>query len=145
MNHDFRVVVDTNVLISGLFGIKNSPSSKILAAIREQEIILVASPAIIKEVDEVINRPRIIKLLKMEKKERKQVLDGLIARSEVTAGRQLTVPIGRDRKDDKFLACAREGSVDFIITGDRDLLDLEEYEATKITIPRIFVERYLQT
>lgn len=40
MKNDLRVVVDTNVLISGLFGIKDSPSSQILQAYRNQKIIL---------------------------------------------------------------------------------------------------------
>ncbi len=43
MKKDLRVVIDTNVLISGLFGIRNSPSSQILQAIRRQKIIMVSS------------------------------------------------------------------------------------------------------
>lgn len=43
---DLRVVVDTNVLISGLFGIKDSPSAQILNAIRTQQIILLSPQGI---------------------------------------------------------------------------------------------------
>lgn len=89
MNNPLRVVVDTNVLISGLFGIKNSPSSQILNAVRSQKIILVSSPLILEEVQDVINREKVVKLTKMNPAERVDFMDKLIERSDVTAGIQL--------------------------------------------------------
>lgn len=139
MSKDLRVVVDTNVLISGLFGIKNSPSSQILKAIRFQKIILVTSPAILEEVSDVINRERIIKLTKMHKEERKHFIEELIKRSDVTAEKQLFKTIGRDVKDDKFLVCAHEAKADYLITGDYDLLVLKKYKGIKILKPREFI------
>lgn len=103
MNNPLRVVVDTNVLISGLFGIKSSPSSQILNAVRTQKIILVTSPIILEEIGEVINRDRIVKLTKMSPGERVDFMDKLIERSDITAGKQLSQIVGRDTKDDKFL------------------------------------------
>lgn len=140
MTSDLRVVVDTNVLVSGLFGIKNSPSSQILKVIRSQKIILVTSPVILEEVSEVINRKRIIKLTKMHEKERKKFIEELIERSDVTAGKQLPKIVGRDVKDDKFLACAYEAKADYLITGDDDLLVLKEYKGIKIVKPREFID-----
>lgn len=140
MTNDLRVVVDTNVLVSGLFGIKNSPSSQILSAIRAQKIILVTSPIILEEVGEVINRHRIIKLTKMSQDERVDFMDKLIERSDITAGKQLLQLTGRDVKDDRFLACAFEAGADYIITGDEDLLVLKEYEGIKIITPREFLK-----
>ncbi|MEK6861495.1 MAG: putative toxin-antitoxin system toxin component, PIN family, partial [Nanoarchaeota archaeon] len=96
MSSDLRVVVDTNVLISGLLGIRNSPSSRILNAIRAQKIILVSSPLIIQEIGEVINRKRIIKLTKMNPKERIDFIGKLIERSDITEGKQLSEIVGRD-------------------------------------------------
>lgn len=83
MMHTLRVVVDTNVLVSALFGIKNSPSSNILYAIRTQTITLVTSPAILEEMEKVISRERIIKLTKMDEKERKMFIEELAQRSDV--------------------------------------------------------------
>lgn len=67
MTNDIRAVIDTNVLVSGLFGIKDSPSAQILSAIRTQRIILVTSPVIVGEIEEVINRERIVKYTKVMK------------------------------------------------------------------------------
>lgn len=134
-----RVVVDTNVLVSALFGIKNSPSSNILQAIRIRKIILVTSLAILKETEEVISRERIIKLTKMDEKERRTLIEELAQRSDVVQDKAIS-KIGRDAKDDKFLSCSYEAKADYLVTGDEDLLTLVEYEGTKILKPRDFVE-----
>src|SRR3954465_15758882 len=140
MPNDLRVVVDTNVLISGLFEITNSPPLRILTAIRKQKIILVTSAVIMEEVSTVINREKITKKIHLNEEDRKVFIDELIARSDVTVGKQLERNFGRDIKDDKFLACGIEGEVDYIITGDRDLLVLTGYEGINIVSPREFVE-----
>lgn len=136
---DLRVVVDTNVLISGLFGIKDSPSSQILEAIRTQKIIIVFSPIILEEIREVISRERIVNLTKMSPEEQGSFISMLIERSDITKGKQLQQKIGRDIKDDKFLACGVEAKADYIITGDEDLLVLKEYEGIRIVTPREFL------
>lgn len=140
MKNDLRVVVDTNVLVSGLFGFKNSPSSQILLNIRTQKIILVTSPVILEEVSDVINREKIVKLTKMSAGERSDFMDKLIERSDVTSGKPLVEQVGRDIKDDKFLACAMEAKADYLVTGDEDLLVLIEYEGIKIVTPREFLK-----
>lgn len=140
MINNTRVVVDTNVLVSGLFGIKDSPSAQILNAFRNQKIILATSPDILKEVVDIINRDRIIKRTKMSQKERIDFIDKLIERCDVTAGRKFQEVVSRDVKDDKFLACAVEAKAEYIVTGDEDLLDLGKYKEVKIITPREFME-----
>lgn len=135
-----KVVVDTNVLISGLFGIKNSPPASVLNDIRSQRIILVMSPFILEEVVEVINREKVIKRTKMSSKERTDFIDKLIERSDITTGIQLSQMISRDIKDDKFLACAVEARADYVVTGDKDLLAPGKYEGIKIVTPREFLK-----
>jgi putative PIN family toxin of toxin-antitoxin system len=145
MHRTLRVVVDTNVLVSGLLGLQNSPSAAILDAVRRQTIILVTSPQIINEVGQVLARDRIVERTHMNREEQESFITELIARCEVTVGAQLTKPRSRDYKDDKFLACAVEGNVDYIITGDRDLLTLDLYEGIRITTPRAFLEQELSS
>jgi uncharacterized protein len=45
-----------------------------------------------------------------------------------------------DPDDDKYLAAAVEGRAAFIITGDRQLLALREYEGVRIVGPNTFLE-----
>jgi len=54
------------------------------------------------------------------------------------------LPVSRDPKDDVFVACAFHASAEFIVTGDNDLLCLQQYEKTQIVTPRQFIE-FLQT
>jgi putative PIN family toxin of toxin-antitoxin system len=48
--------------------------------------------------------------------------------------------IRRDPKDDFILECAENGNADLIVTGDKDLLSLERYGATKIVTPRQYLD-----
>ena len=48
--------------------------------------------------------------------------------------------VSRDIDDNKILKCALEGNVDFIITGDKDLLVLKEYKNIKIINPKKYLD-----
>jgi hypothetical protein len=45
----------------------------------------------------------------------------------------------RDSKDDMYLECAVAATADYIISGDRDLLDLKEYGGVKIVSAREYL------
>jgi predicted nucleic acid-binding protein len=46
----------------------------------------------------------------------------------------------RDPDDAKFVACAVEASVPWIVSGDADLLDLGRVESVRIVTPRAFLD-----
>jgi putative PIN family toxin of toxin-antitoxin system len=52
---------------------------------------------------------------------------------------KLSSPVSRDPDDDKFLETAVTGQADYIVSGDKDLLDLGEYEGIKILKPAEFL------
>jgi len=56
----------------------------------------------------------------------------------VTAGRLQWTGATRDPKDDPLLACAVEGRADYLVSGNRDLLDLGEVEGIRMLSPREF-------
>ena len=49
------------------------------------------------------------------------------------------VNVCRDPKDNHILALAHEADANFIVTGDKDLLVLENYKETKIVTPADFL------
>jgi len=53
----------------------------------------------------------------------------------------LSSPVSRDPDDDNILATAVAGNCDCIITGDKDLLVLEQFEDIKIFSPREFSDQ----
>jgi uncharacterized protein len=67
----------------------------------------------------------------------------LIARlhrhSQMTPGKLQVRVIADDPDDNAVLACAKEGNAAYIVTGDRDLLSLGDYEGIAIVTPVQFL------
>jgi uncharacterized protein len=138
MDKKLKVVLDTNILVSASFR-KTSPIPlRIYQALQSQKFILVTSLEIMQEVKNVINRDYIIARSQTTNEDRIVYIETLLKISIITPNTALLQNISRDRKDDKFLACAIEGNADYIVSGDRDLLVLMEYKGIKIVTPNEF-------
>lgn len=48
----------------------------------------------------------------------------------------------RDSDDDKFLSCALSASAEFIVSGDKDLIELKKYKSVKIIKPSVFLKKF---
>lgn len=68
------------------------------------------------------------------------MLQAIQEEAELTPGRLLVDLITADPDDNKFLACAEEGAADFIVSGDRHLLELGQYRGSRIATAREFLE-----
>jgi len=53
------------------------------------------------------------------------------------------VKASRDPDDDKFIECALDAKALYIVSGDKDLLDIKEFEGVKIITAAQFCEQYL--
>lgn len=108
-----RVVLDTNVFISGVFF--SGPPARILEAWQDGRIVPVVSPGILQEYrrvgDELAARYRGVDLNPM--------LSLLMADGEAVSDRPLDEPVSRDPHDDKFLGCAREAGAEVVVSGDK--------------------------
>ena len=134
-----RVVIDTNVLVRTTF-LKHSPiSARLYQAIASQECILVLSPSILAEIRDVISRDYIVAYTHTTPASRQSYINTLIDLSTLTSGTHSVRRTSRDKKDNKFLACAHEAQAAYIVTSDRDLLDTKAYGKTKIIPPQEFV------
>lgn len=138
----YRAVIDTNLIVSGTATSGTLPYH-LLEAWRNSQYVLVTSPAIIAEVEEVLHRPE--KNFSITNQEINQVIDTLTTHAFVTSGVLEVDVIKRDPDDNKLIACAIEGSASHIVTGDKDLLSIEEYQGIKIVKARNFLEEYLKT
>lgn len=136
-----RVVIDTNVIVSGILSRKGAPA-EILNAWRERRFLLLISPAIVAEVRAVLRYPRIRKKYPLSDEE----IDQLISLLEhdallVSGSADVTASLPADPQDEMFLACALDGGVDVIISGDHHLLDLGVYQDIPIITARLFLEQ----
>lgn len=132
------LVIDTNVLISGLISWNSKPHFAIKKAVAEY--IICASNETFKEFLEVSSRPKFAKYFRTAEKERfiKDLLK-YIEFIEITE----RVTDCQDPKDNKFLEVAISANAKFLITGDkRDLLSMNPYRNVEIISVSEFLENH---
>jgi putative PIN family toxin of toxin-antitoxin system len=98
----------------------------------------VLSPPILQELGRALFYEKLRKFRWMTEEEISELLQTLAASSVVVSGRA-KVKASRDPDDDKFLAAASEAEARFVVTGDRDLLDLRSYRGVRIVTPARFL------
>ena len=129
-----RVVIDTNVFISGL-NFAGKPS-EILELLIKGNIEVFISPFILSEIERILkerfewNEGNIHRVLNR------------IKRQTILVHPKLKVTVIKENDDDnRILECAIEGKVQYLISGDRKhLLPLKEYQGTKILSPSEFLD-----
>ncbi len=129
-----RVVLDTNVLVSGIFF--KGPPFEILNAWRDGHVQLAVTPEIVREYEAVLARlqaqyPTVVAT---------DVLVLVLAHADFVTAPPLPEPVCADPDDDKFIACAVAADARFIISGDQHLLSIAEYEGVLIVRPRAFLD-----
>jgi putative PIN family toxin of toxin-antitoxin system len=134
-----RAVLDTNVLVSGLLT-GQGPPCQIVDAWLESRFALVTSLYQVGELQHVLSYLRILRRLRLEDAETEVVLAALLSEAEVVPGRLQLPGVTRDPKDDAIVACAQEGEAGYIVSGDQDLLVLDEHQGIQVVTPRQFVE-----
>ena len=132
-----KVVLDTNVLVSGVFfsGIPR----RILEAWRDRRIVIVASLEILEEYRRVGERLG----AQFEGVSLEPFFTLLATNALIVQPRQLPEAIVSDPADDKFFACALAADCRVIVSGDKRVLAASGYGGVEVLRPRGFVERYL--
>jgi putative PIN family toxin of toxin-antitoxin system len=129
-----RVVIDTNIWISYLLG---GLLQRLDEKIFSKEIKIVVSDEMLKELSEVLSRPRFKNIFTPE---RIKELFSLLDSYAVVVSPSQKVSACRDEKDNFLLEVALEGKADYLITGDEDLLTLNPFHNTRIVRPKDFDE-----
>ena len=135
-----RVVIDTNVIVSGILSRKGAPA-ELLNAWRERRFVLLSSSAIVAEVRAVVQYPRIRHKYHLSDDEIEQTMTLLEHDTLLVAGdADVAGSVPDDPKDEMFLACALDGQADVIVSGDHHLLELGSYRDIPIVTARQFLE-----
>lgn len=137
---ELRVVLDTNIYVSGVILNRGTPFD-ILEAWRRQEYLLITSTAIMAEIERVLRYPHIRQNYTITDQDIGRLLHSLQAEALVVAGNYEVRGVSADPDDDKFLACALEGQADYIVTGDPHLLNLKQYHGIELLKPHEFLKR----
>lgn len=121
-----RVVLDTNVLVSALH-FPESALSVVWRLLLEGKYHLILSPSIIEETAAIL-RGRFL----WREEEIQSTLKLLVRKASIVRVDTVLDVVPDDPKDNHILACALAGKVDMVVSGDKDLLRLKEYEGIPI-------------
>jgi len=134
-----KIVVDANLFAGALIKPDSNPG-KILKLIRQNQVELVISPAIIKEIKRILLYPKIQKYHQKTAQELDRYFDDLFIFAWTVEGNSKIDLIKDDPADNKYLACALEGEADYIVSGDHHLLDVGMYQEIKIMKAKAFLK-----
>jgi len=131
-----RVVVDTNVLISGLFwGGRRRRVMDLAAAGRFQAL---TSVELLLELEDVLTED-----FGVPQEQVDLVLRDVLSYAEMIVPGEETGVAVRDADEVKVIACAIAGGADCIVTGDQDLLSLGEVQGISVLAPAQFLQERL--
>ncbi len=133
-----KVVLDANIYVSSMVNTQGNPS-RIMAQWEQGKIDVLASPSIINEVGRVLRYPRIVKRHRQDEKAIQRFLELLSSEAVVVEPTEVLDVVKQDESDNRYLECAIEGKAQYIISGDRHLLELGEYEGVIILPPAAFM------
>jgi uncharacterized protein len=131
-----RVILDTNVLLSGLLIWHGAPA-KLLDAWERKLFTLVACDALIAELRDVADRPFFKARLRASAAEllAAGLRDFSLFCQDLPSG-----PVAPDPKDSYLLALAEASAAEFLVTGDKQLHSLKHHKSTRIVSPSAMIE-----
>lgn len=121
-----RIVLDTNIWISGLL-LPHSKAGNLLAAWQENKLAIITSSPLLEEIKKVLLYPKIQQRIKWNEHKVQQYIDLLIffTESVVLPKGKINVPELRDKDDLFLLKTLLASQADYLVSGDNDLLCLK--------------------
>ncbi|GHV90094.1 hypothetical protein AGMMS50268_05970 [Spirochaetia bacterium] len=129
-----KVVIDVNIFVSSFLW-EGNPKKVVERAIEGIDELYITQE-ILEQISEVLNRPKFNadkESVKYYMKLIEEMANELISGIKTQNG-------SRDVDDNIILECGITGNVDYIITGDDDLLVLKEFNGIKIVTPKEYKE-----
>lgn len=127
-----RVIFDTNVWISFLIGKR---LSSIKNYISNEKIIIVTTGQLLTEIENVAGRKRLKKYFPKDSvKELIELLETIGEKVEISP----TYFACRDPKDNFLLDLIDFSNANYLVTGDKDLLELNPFKTAQIVTPAEF-------
>ena len=133
-----KAVLDTNILVSGIFF--GGVPRKVLDAWAEGRFELVLTPSIFDEYNRTCDRLAI----SHPGLDYQAVLATVVGHGTLIADPVPTEPITADPDDDKFMLCAQSAGAT-VVSGDKHLLDASSWEGIQVLRARDFLAVLVRT
>ena len=133
-----KVVLDANIYVSSMVNTQGNPK-RIVSAWQQGAIDVLISKAILDEIGRVLRYPRIVKRHKQDETAIERFLKLLENEAIIVEPTEVLGVVKDDESDNRYLECAVKGKVQYVIRGDKHLLDIGEYRGIVILQPAAFV------
>ena len=133
-----RVVLDATVYVSAIIRPEGPPGRVIERFLRDSAFEIVLSPAIVEETLRALTYAKVRKYVRGTV-DPQLWFEDIVLLAELVAGDYQMSAASADPDDDTYLAAALEGRATLVVTGDPDLLALEEHQGLRIVNPRAFL------
>lgn len=133
-----KIVCDTNVLLSGL--IWGGNPGRILDRVEAGVDRLCLSRAMLEELVRVLEYPRLQAALRPRQLTTRDVVSAVVSAADIVWPQPLPATIvAEDPSDDAVLACALAAGADAIVSGDRHLLAIKQWNSIRIYSPAAYL------
>jgi putative PIN family toxin of toxin-antitoxin system len=132
-----KAVLDTNVLISGVIS-TGVPHEVVVKGFEGKYEIVVSIETLTEFRKTLLKYPE---RFHMDEEEVQQEVETIRYFAEFVDPIEDIHAVDDDPDDDKFLEAAVAGNVEYIVSGDGHLLDLDAFRGIPIVDPRTFYER----
>jgi putative PIN family toxin of toxin-antitoxin system len=115
------------------------PPAEVISAAENKRICIIMSEDIIEEISQTLAYPRLRRIYEDAGVNRQELIEAVLRVSRLVEVKTKVNIVHEDPADNKFLECAFDGKVDFLVTGDEHLLRIEHYKRTRILTVREFL------
>jgi len=137
MSRENRYIFDVNVIVSAILFNDSVPGQAFFSALDCG--VLVFSPQLVVQLCDVLARDKFDNYLARDDRER--LLAGLVQDAELVVP-SVRIQACRDPDDDMVLELAVSSGVFLIVTGDKDLLELQPFRGIQIIKPAEFLKLF---
>ena len=134
-----KLVLDTNVWVSAFLA--KGPPSRIVQMAEDGHVQIFASLDILQEIHRVLEYEKILRVLQRSGREVSPMMATIVSLCSLVDVKSKVQAIEEDPTDNQVLACAKDATADFMISGDRHLLQLEAYGNVKVLTASSFLEK----
>jgi uncharacterized protein len=125
-----RLVLDTNTVVSALLW--HGLPYQLFTRSRAFSLAFFSSPALLTELEEVLAYPKLAKAVAASGLTPAQLLQRYLRLATIVQPAPIAPTVLADPDDDHVLACALAAKAELIVSGDRHLLGLHEYQGIPI-------------
>lgn len=125
-----RLVLDTNIVISGLLW--SGPPAQLLEAAQANEVELFTTRQLLAELTRVLHRTKFANAIVASRLSIEELVLGYADLATVIEPSSIAPTITADPDDDQVLACGLAAKTDLIVSGDKHLLSLKQYQGMPI-------------